>query len=34
MILLTPGYEEGGKLAGVALAIVVIFGALLAIAAS
>jgi hypothetical protein len=30
MIILTPGFEEGGKLLGVAAAAIVIFGALLA----
>jgi hypothetical protein len=30
MIVLTPGFEEGGKLIGVALALVVMCGALVA----
>lgn len=30
MLVLTPGFEEGGKLAGVALALVVLCGALIA----
>mmetsp|Transcript_23800 Transcript_23800/g.33282 ORF Transcript_23800/g.33282 Transcript_23800/m.33282 type:complete len:180 (+) Transcript_23800:129-668(+) len=30
MIILTPGFEEGGKLAGVALAMIVLCGALVA----
>jgi quercetin dioxygenase-like cupin family protein len=30
MIVLTPGFEEGGKLIGVALALVVMCGALIA----
>ena len=30
MIVLTPGFEEGGKLIGVAIAMLVLFGALLA----
>jgi hypothetical protein len=30
MIILTPGFEEGGKFLGVAVAVIIIFGALVA----